>query len=125
MEKSSVDRLGLFCIFVAFAQQMVSTTAFVTVTITRTIPANGGESDRAFVHQMTTYSDSRWCSEENMLILGFKLHQICTAATKRTRKVYKLWQIKNALKKNIITNESSKAHDDAPTHTHERTHAHN
>lgn len=27
--------------------------------VTRTIPANGGEDDRAFVHQMTPYSDSR------------------------------------------------------------------
>lgn len=65
------DRLWLLCISVA--QQMVSTAAFVTLTVTWTIPANGGEGDRAFVHQMTTYSDSRWCAEENMLTSSFKL----------------------------------------------------
>lgn len=56
--------------------------------ITRTIPANGGEDDRAFVHQMTTYSDSRWCSEENMLILSFKIKHLCKICKERIRKIY-------------------------------------
>lgn len=77
---------------------MVSTTAFVTVTITRPIPANGGEDDRAFVHQMTTYSDSRWCSEENVLISSFEQ----TFMHKTIRKTYTKFAKEVSKQKNVL-----------------------